>query len=85
MKNIRIFILLSIVLLSNSLNLGHKRLTEHLHKEQKKYDVIVIGAGFGGTSAASKLAKAGKNVLLLEANDYIGGRTHHINVPLLGG
>jgi len=30
------------------------------------------------------LAKAGKQVLILEANDYIGGRTHHKNVPLLG-
>jgi phytoene dehydrogenase-like protein len=30
------------------------------------------------------LAKAGKKVLLLEASDHIGGRTHHKNVPLLG-
>jgi monoamine oxidase len=27
-----------------------------------------------GTSAASKLAEGGKKVLILEANDYIGGR-----------
>jgi phytoene dehydrogenase-like protein len=31
------------------------------------------------------LAKAGKKVLILEAQDYIGGRTHHQNVPLLDG
>jgi phytoene dehydrogenase-like protein len=47
--------------------------------------VIVIGGGFAGTSAASSLAKDGRKVLLLEANDYIGGRTHHINVPIFGG
>ncbi|MBM3149143.1 MAG: FAD-dependent oxidoreductase, partial [Chloroflexi bacterium] len=32
----------------------------------KDYDVVVIGAGLGGISAASSLAKAGKKVLLLE-------------------
>uniref|UniRef100_L2GIL9 Amine oxidase n=1 Tax=Colletotrichum fructicola (strain Nara gc5) TaxID=1213859 RepID=L2GIL9_COLFN len=40
-----------------------------------KYDVIVIGAGFAGLSAARDLAFAGKSVLLVEARDRIGGRT----------
>ncbi|KAF4897798.1 Monoamine oxidase N [Colletotrichum viniferum] len=40
-----------------------------------KYDVIVIGAGFAGLSAARDLALAGKSVLLVEARDRIGGRT----------
>ena len=31
------------------------------------------------------MANAGKKVLLLEASDHIGGRTHHKVVPLLGG
>lgn len=39
------------------------------------YDVIVIGAGFCGLSAARDLSLAGKKVLLLEARDRIGGRT----------
>ena len=38
-----------------------------------------------GASAASKLAKAGKKVLILEVNDYIGGRMKTKNVPLLEG
>jgi all-trans-retinol 13,14-reductase len=41
-----------------------------------KYDVIVIGAGFGGLSCATKLAKHGKNVLLLEKNPHSGGTSH---------
>lgn len=37
-------------------------------------DVIVIGAGAAGLMAARTLAKAGKNVIILEARDRIGGR-----------
>lgn len=41
----------------------------------KRADVVVIGAGFAGLSAARELARAGKKVALLEARDRIGGRT----------
>lgn len=37
------------------------------------YDVIVIGAGLGGLSAAALLAKQGRKVLVLEQSDRIGG------------
>jgi len=37
-------------------------------------DVIVIGAGFSGLAAAKTLMDAGKNVIVLEARDRIGGR-----------
>ena len=39
----------------------------------KKYDVVVIGAGNGGLSAATYLALEGKNVLLLEKHNLPGG------------
>jgi monoamine oxidase len=37
-------------------------------------DVIVIGAGVAGLAAASHLAAAGREVLLLEGRDRVGGR-----------
>jgi phytoene dehydrogenase-like protein len=40
-----------------------------------KYDIIIIGAGHNGLVAATYLAKAGKRVLMLEANAEIGGAT----------
>lgn len=38
------------------------------------HDVIVIGAGFTGLSAANALRDAGLDVLVLEARDRVGGR-----------
>ncbi len=37
------------------------------------YDVVVIGAGLGGLSAAACLAKAGRRVALVEREDGPGG------------
>ncbi len=37
------------------------------------YDIIIIGAGLGGLTAGAKLAKEGKEVLLLEQHDRPGG------------
>ena len=38
-----------------------------------KYDIIVIGGGHNGLTAAACLAKKGKKVLLLEQHDSLGG------------
>ncbi|MDX6494065.1 MAG: pseudooxynicotine oxidase [Gaiellales bacterium] len=38
-------------------------------------DVIVIGGGFAGVTTAREAALAGRDVLLLEARDRLGGRT----------
>lgn len=38
------------------------------------HDVIIIGAGFTGLSAALELARHGKDVVVLEARDRVGGR-----------
>lgn len=42
----------------------------------KAYDVIVIGSGIGGLTAASLLATAGKSVLVVEQHDRPGGYAH---------
>jgi pseudooxynicotine oxidase len=38
-------------------------------------DVIVVGGGFAGVTAARECALRGRDVLLLEARDRLGGRT----------
>ena len=40
-----------------------------------KHDVIVVGGGFAGVTAAREVAVRGRSVLLLEARDRLGGRT----------
>lgn len=44
--------------------------------ERLTADVVVIGAGFAGLSAARRLVDAGETVLVLEARDRVGGRVH---------
>jgi pseudooxynicotine dehydrogenase len=39
------------------------------------HDVIVVGGGFAGVTAAREVALRGRSVLLLEARDRLGGRT----------
>ena len=44
------------------------------------YDVVVIGAGAGGMSAAAHLVAAGRKVLLVESQDRLGGRASSENI-----
>lgn len=39
------------------------------------YDVVIVGGGFAGVTAARELRQRGHRVLILEARDRLGGRT----------
>ena len=42
-------------------------------RPQSSFDAIIIGAGHNGLTAAAYLARAGRHVLVVEKNDWIGG------------
>ncbi|HYK02717.1 MAG TPA: NAD(P)/FAD-dependent oxidoreductase [Thermoanaerobaculia bacterium] len=45
------------------------------------YDVLIIGAGAAGLSAARTLSGAGKRVCIIEARERVGGRVHSLHIP----
>ncbi len=47
----------------------------------KGCDVCVIGAGFAGLAAAKLLVEAGRDVVVLEARDRVGGRVWNRALP----
>ena len=42
------------------------------------HDVVVLGAGLAGLSAARDLAAGGADVLVLEARSRVGGRVEQV-------
>jgi len=52
-------------------------------KATKRADVVIVGAGFAGLTAARALVAKGKSVIVLEARERVGGRV--LNHALPGG
>ncbi len=48
------------------------------------FDVLVVGGGFAGLSAATSLAQQGKKVLVLEKKPHLGGRAYSFTDPKTG-
>ena len=48
--------------------------------ETAEYDVVVIGSGIGGLSAAAAAASTGLSVVVLESHDTAGGAAHEWNI-----
>ncbi|HMV49172.1 MAG TPA: FAD-dependent oxidoreductase, partial [Blastocatellia bacterium] len=49
--------------------------------KELKTDVLIVGGGVGGCAAALAVARAGRQVILTEESDWIGGQLTSQAVP----
>src|SRR4051812_43521693 len=54
---------------------------EAKQRRRRRADVVVVGAGYAGLTAAHRIAAAGKSVIVMEARHRVGGRAHNHKLP----
>lgn len=62
--------------------IGADRATAKPKTSKRKADVVIVGAGFAGLTAALELKAAGKSVIVLEARNRTGGRVHNHKIGM---
>lgn len=84
MKHV-LFVFASVALLCSCGSLSDKEHAGALRKADRRYDVLIVGGGVSGTSAAIQSARSGAKTLLVEEHEWLGGMLTSAGVSATDG